>query len=84
MLVLTRKAGEAIHIGGDVFVRVIQTTAGRVRLGIVAPSEVPVTRGEILDSTVEKSQAEPAIYSVNDQGAADQSFYSTTARRSPK
>ncbi len=46
MLVLSRKRGEKICIGDDIVVVIIR--AGRnVRLGIEAPPEVPVHRGEI-------------------------------------
>ena len=47
MLVLTRKAGETIHVGGDIFIRVLRTQAGRVRIGIVAPEDVSIGREEI-------------------------------------
>ncbi len=46
MLVLSRKRGEKICIGDDIVVVIIR--AGRnVRLGIEAPPEVPIHRGEI-------------------------------------
>ena len=57
MLVLTRKAGEAINIGDNVFIRVIQTRAGQVRIGIEAPRDVTVTREELL----QRNQAVKAI-----------------------
>jgi carbon storage regulator CsrA len=49
MLVLTRKTGEAIDIGG-VTVRVLHVchTAKRVRLGITGPREITVLREELL------------------------------------
>lgn len=51
MLVLTRKAGEEILIDGRIRIRVLQTSSGRIRLGIDAPPEVPVVRGELLEAT---------------------------------
>lgn len=85
MLVLTRKAGEAIHIGGDVFIRVIQTKAGRVRLGIEAPQEVQVTRGEFLDGTSNRLQPVHAnVCVVNETGTTDEGLCSTMARRFAK
>jgi carbon storage regulator len=47
MLVLTRKPGERIHIGSDVTITVIQVQGNRVRLGIDAPRDVLVARGEL-------------------------------------
>lgn len=47
MLVLTRKQGEKIRIGDDVVITVVRTKGKAVRLGIQAPSHVPVLRGEI-------------------------------------
>jgi carbon storage regulator len=48
MLALTRKVAETIHIGDDVVVTVIRLKNGSVRLGIEAPKNVRVVRGEIL------------------------------------
>jgi carbon storage regulator len=47
MLVLTRKQGERIQIGDDVVITIVRTKGKCVRLGIQAPSHVPVLRGEI-------------------------------------
>ena len=47
MLVLSRKRGEAITIGNGVTVTVLAVQGDRVKIGIVAPAEVPVHRQEI-------------------------------------
>jgi carbon storage regulator len=47
MLVLSRKRGETIVIVGRVTVTVLAVDGDRVKLGIVAPSEVPVHREEV-------------------------------------
>jgi carbon storage regulator len=47
MLVLSRKAGERIVIGGNICITVVGINGNRVRLGIEAPREVPVNRQEI-------------------------------------
>jgi len=44
MLVLSRKVGEKIHIGGNVFVTVVSIKGNTVRLGVEAPDEVSITR----------------------------------------
>ena len=47
MLVLTRKIGEKIVIGNNVTVTVVRSEDGRVRLGIDAPGDVRILRGEL-------------------------------------
>ncbi len=47
MLVLTRKTRESIMIGDDIEVTVLSSDGAKVRLGIQAPSNVPVHRTEI-------------------------------------
>jgi carbon storage regulator len=47
MLVLSRKVGERIVIGPNVFVTVIEVRGDRVKLGFVAPDEVPIHREEV-------------------------------------
>jgi carbon storage regulator len=47
MLVFTRRVGEAIVINGDISVTIVCVGPNDVRLGIVAPDEVPVVREEL-------------------------------------
>jgi carbon storage regulator len=47
MLVLSRRQGETIVIGDGITVTVLAVDGGRVKLGIVAPAEVPVHREEV-------------------------------------
>jgi carbon storage regulator len=47
MLVLSRKIGESILISESIRVTVVQSTNGRIRLGIEAPPEVIVLREEL-------------------------------------
>jgi carbon storage regulator len=49
MLILTRKTGEEITIGENVTVRVIAVQEGQVKLGIEAPKELKIYRGEIYE-----------------------------------
>jgi len=56
MLVLTRKLGEEIIIGGDIVVTVVEVANGRVKLGIQAPKSVRVDRSEVRDQR-EKADA---------------------------
>jgi carbon storage regulator len=47
MLVLSRKANEAIVINDNITVTVVQIKGDTIRLGIQAPREVAVHRGEV-------------------------------------
>lgn len=47
MLILTRRIGETIVIGGNINVTVLGVKGNQVRLGVKAPKEVPVDREEI-------------------------------------
>ena len=48
MLVLRRKVGEAIILGGVVEVTVLAVEGERVKLGITAPPEITIVRAELL------------------------------------
>ena len=49
MLVLSRKQGQRIIIGSNIEVIVVRTECDRVRLGFIAPVQVPIYREEIAD-----------------------------------
>jgi carbon storage regulator len=51
MLVLTRKYQEKIRIGDNITITVLRTKGKAVRLGIEAPNDVPVVRGELSFAT---------------------------------
>lgn len=48
MLILSRKAGDSVLIDGGVRIVVLGVEGSSVRLGIDAPTDVRVLRGEIL------------------------------------
>lgn len=60
MLVLSRKKNESIVINSDITVTVVEIRGDKVRLGIVAPKEVPVHRQEVFDAIHGKVGSEPA------------------------
>ena len=47
MLVLTRKPGEKIHIGDGIVLTVLEVKGARIRLGIEAPEDQHIVRGEL-------------------------------------
>jgi carbon storage regulator len=49
MLILTRRAGEALRIGDDIEVTVMAVNGSQVRIGINAPRNVAVDREEIAE-----------------------------------
>jgi carbon storage regulator len=60
MLVLSRKKNESIVINNDITVTVVEIRGDKVRLGIVAPKEIPVHRQEVFDAIHGKTNSEPA------------------------
>lgn len=59
MLVLTRKPAECIRIGDNIVIKVIKTTRGAVKIGIDAPAEIRVVRGELLEQKPAEAAPEP-------------------------
>jgi carbon storage regulator len=49
MLVLSRKLGEKVRIGGGITITVLGADRGRARLGIEAPQDVLVLREELAE-----------------------------------
>ena len=47
MLVLSRKVGDKLVIDGHITVEVVKIQGNRISLGIVAPSNVKILRGEL-------------------------------------
>ena len=64
MLVLSRKKNESIVINNDITVTVVEIRGDKVRLGIVAPKEVPVHRQEVFDAIHGKDAGSPAAAPV--------------------
>ncbi len=49
MLQLTRHVGEALNIGNDIQVTVLDVKGKLVRIGVSAPREIPIYREEIYE-----------------------------------
>ena len=60
MLVLTRKADEQILIGDDIKITLVRVRGNSVRIGIDAPRQVRIVRGE-LDPLDQKSSCQTEL-----------------------
>lgn len=58
MLVLSRKVGEKLVIDGNITVEVVRVQGNRITLGIVAPADVKVLRGELNQDRVRTESIE--------------------------
>ena len=47
MLVLSRKAGEKLVIDGNITLQIVKIQGNRITLGIEAPADVKILRGEL-------------------------------------
>lgn len=68
MLVLRRREGESILLGDRLEVKVVEIGASRVKLGILAPAEIEVTRKEVAQAQ-ERNIAATAM--VPEEGLAE-------------
>lgn len=55
VLILTRRVGEAINIGEDIVLKIIEITGRQVRLGIDAPPETLIHREEVFRKIQEEN-----------------------------
>ena len=67
MLVLTRKIGETLIIDENIKVTIVDVRGKQVRIGIEAPSHIPVNREEIFKALKEQNkkanQTDPKLLS---------------------
>ena len=75
MLVIQRRAGEAVVIGEGVEITVIDITASRVKLGIRAPAQITILRKEIQMAAAEN------VAAADGAGAANVELLLHTLRR---
>ena len=56
MLVLSRQRDESIIIGDNIVITVVDIRGDKVRLGIQAPTEIPVHRQEVYEAIQRETQ----------------------------
>ncbi|HYG22019.1 MAG TPA: carbon storage regulator CsrA [Verrucomicrobiae bacterium] len=56
MLILSRKSGESIVIDGRIHIKVVRVEGDVVKIGIEAPSDVPVHRQEVYQEIQRSNQ----------------------------
>ncbi len=69
MLILSRKVDEEIILGNDIVIKISQITKGSVKIGIQAPKETLILRGELKEQ-IEQSNQE-AILNTHEQSIKD-------------
>jgi carbon storage regulator len=71
LLILTRKAGEAVAIGDDIQISVVEIKGTQVKLGIRAPKNIEVHREEIY-LKIQEENRRAALVSRDSLGAAQE------------
>ena len=56
MLILSRKSGESIVIDGRIHVKIVRVEGEVIKVGIEAPSDVPVHRKEVYEEIQRSNQ----------------------------
>lgn len=79
MLVLSRQRDESIMIGDNIVVTIVDIRGDKVRLGINAPSEVPVHRQEVYEA-IQRENLQASALQPDDT----QELGKLAARRSAK
>ena len=65
MLVLSRHRDESIMIGDDIVITIVDIRGDKVRLGIDAPTDIPVHRQEVYDA-IQRENRKAAQTQPND------------------
>jgi carbon storage regulator len=69
MLVLSRKRGEKVIIGGDITLTVVEVKGNRVRLAVEAPDQIRILRAEL--GSWHDDPLDPDLEGKPDWSAAD-------------
>jgi carbon storage regulator len=77
MLVLTRRVGEEIVIGGDIRITVSAIQGNRVRIGVHAPDSVRVDRKEVSERRAEFPEESQSAAAIRRQGQRHHALWAT-------
>jgi carbon storage regulator len=61
MLILSRKVGETILVGDEISVTVVRIAPGAIRIGVEAPPNMTIIRGELRGKAMEPEAAGPVV-----------------------
>ena len=56
MLILTRKLEEVINVGDKMTIKILSIKDGQVKLGIEAPKDLPIYRGELYQEILKQNR----------------------------
>jgi carbon storage regulator len=70
MLVLSRQLDESIMIGDDIVITVVDIRGDKVRLGIAAPTTIPVHRQEVYEMIQRENMQAAFVEAQTSQPAA--------------
>jgi carbon storage regulator len=56
MLILSRKSGESIVIDGRIHVKIVRVEGDVVKIGVLAPTDVPVHRLEVYEEIQQSNE----------------------------
>ncbi len=70
MLVLSRKQGEQLMIGDDIVLTINRISGNRVAIGIEAPRDVRIVRGELERHKVTEGGSAPVAMSMDESTLA--------------
>jgi carbon storage regulator CsrA len=80
MLVLSRKESQKVIIGGNIVVTINRISGNRITLGIEAPKDVRVVRGELeSQDTVDLSECQGLSIEIADGSALEEESMSMPA-----
>lgn len=71
MLVISRKAGEALVISGNIKITIVSLGNDKVSIGIDAPKEVKVVREELLETIEVNLASNETIHQADYHGLAN-------------